>query len=364
MQAVLEVLVGQREAPELYALQDWASPAQPSQQLLASSNGHSGASADALLGLEDDEEDEEQQQEDDYGPELEMGPFQGQGLDLRSSGILAIYRFPTVRTCLAARGRGGIGGQPTEAGPRATWPCPVGWRAPGSLQVVLFVSGRGIATARALLEGEQDAPTLNPWQRKEVRVYYKVCWGWGWGWRDTPAGSHARTGTVLDLCASTFQTQVPNEAHVLFSERFEAWREGASGPSGSRLHVVPTTARTFQDAFDDDDTFAYDPNYTAAIILSASGMALGEGGPGGGEVRRDGAGTLMLLVARVLLLCSGRGRRGRGRSAAAVQGGRDHHGAQRLARGGARRAPGLHAHLVPQVGAGVRHQAVTVLPSA
>lgn len=39
-----------------------------------------------------------------------------------------------------------------------------------------------------------------------------------------------------------------------------AWEEG-----GVQVH---TTTRSFQDAFDDDDSLTYDPEYTGALVLS------------------------------------------------------------------------------------------------
>jgi hypothetical protein len=41
-------------------------------------------------------------------------------------------------------------------------------------QLVMFVSGPGIATARALLEATNDSYGLNIASRKQVKVYYKV----------------------------------------------------------------------------------------------------------------------------------------------------------------------------------------------
>jgi hypothetical protein len=58
-QGEVEVLVGQREAPEVWSL------------------------------------------EPDSGAMVELGPFVGSGMDFRGSGIMAIYRFPTVsRGCV------------------------------------------------------------------------------------------------------------------------------------------------------------------------------------------------------------------------------------------------------------------------
>ncbi|KAI8463094.1 MAG: hypothetical protein J3K34DRAFT_445306 [Monoraphidium minutum] len=67
---------------------------------------------------------------------IEVGPFQGSGLDLRSSGIMAAFRFPTL---------------------------------------VLFVSNpAGIAAAAALIESPPDTANLAPGLRSDVVVYYWV----------------------------------------------------------------------------------------------------------------------------------------------------------------------------------------------
>ena len=60
-------------------------------------------------------------------------------------------------------------------------------------------------------------------------------------------------------CASL--SQVPNAMSVCYKEELQAWE--AMG-----CKVVTTTAKTFSEAFDDDDTLAYDPEATAAIVLS------------------------------------------------------------------------------------------------
>ncbi|GFR44771.1 hypothetical protein Agub_g6102, partial [Astrephomene gubernaculifera] len=123
------------------------------------------------------------------GPDdvVEVGPFGGEGLDLRGSPLMAIYQCPTI---------------------------------------VIFVSGRGIATLRALLESSPDVANLNLAFRRDVRVYYKV----------------------------------PNSASIVFGDRFEEWE--ALGP----VRVLTTTV-SFQDAFDDDQSLTYDPDTTGALIL-------------------------------------------------------------------------------------------------
>jgi hypothetical protein len=65
--------------------------------------------------------------------------------------------------------------------------------------------------------------------------------------------------------------QVPNEASVLFRDRFEAW--AARGPVR-----VEVTTRGFGDAFDGDNKLVYEPESTAAIILGGWGGWAGGGG--------------------------------------------------------------------------------------
>ncbi|GFH16608.1 predicted protein [Haematococcus lacustris] len=127
-------------------------------------------------------------------PPLELGPFLGEGLGLKGTGIMAIFRYP---------------------------------------KVLLFVQGRGIATARALLECSHDVPGISCHLRQEVKAYYKV----------------------------------KNDADIVYKERFPAWSEAAATPSGCKLSVVTHTG-TFGRAFDDDDELLYDPDTTAAVILS------------------------------------------------------------------------------------------------
>lgn len=68
--------------------------------------------------------------------DVEVGPFEGGGLDLRTPGLLAAFRFPTV---------------------------------------VIFASGAaGIAAARALLESPPDVAGLALPLRRDVVVYYWV----------------------------------------------------------------------------------------------------------------------------------------------------------------------------------------------
>lgn len=42
------------------------------------------------------------------------------------------------------------------------------------LQLVMFVSGQGVASALALLQCSSDVPNLSPRLRTDVRIYFKV----------------------------------------------------------------------------------------------------------------------------------------------------------------------------------------------
>lgn len=55
--------------------------------------------------------------------------------------------------------------------------------------------------------------------------------------------------------------QARNEDSLCYKELYEEWRE--------RYNVVVATSTrdTFQEMFDDDDTLAYEPSTTAAIVL-------------------------------------------------------------------------------------------------
>eukprot|EP00798_Chlamydomonas_sp_ICE-L_P004574 gene4574-14754_t len=123
---------------------------------------------------------------------VEVGPFKGSGLDLKRSPLNAIFRYPTI---------------------------------------VMFVSGKGIGTARALVYASADVPSLCIGFRQDVRIYYKA----------------------------------PNEASLCYKEEFEEWE--ARG-----VKVATTTSESFFDAFDDDDTLRYDPETTGAIILTGKNV--------------------------------------------------------------------------------------------
>lgn len=60
------------------------------------------------------------------------------------------------------------------------------------VQLVMFVEGQGIATARALLEASADVVNLNMDFRKDVRLYYKVC--------ATPCAVHRAVLVCVCVC--------------------------------------------------------------------------------------------------------------------------------------------------------------------
>eukprot|EP00884_Botryococcus_braunii_P014682 jgi/Botrbrau1/23214/Bobra.0041s0058.1 len=94
--------------------------------------------------------------------------------------------------------------------------------------IIIFAEGHGIATARALIEAEPNAGGLNFGMRSDVRLYYRA----------------------------------PTEEALCFKELFPEW-EGKQ-----HCQVKTATRSSFQDMFDDDDTLAYEPSSTAAIILT------------------------------------------------------------------------------------------------
>ena len=104
--------------------------------------------------------------------------------------------------------------------------------------LVLFVSGAGAATARALIEASADGGGgLAPLSlRRDVVLYYKA----------------------------------PTQRAVAWGEEtFERW----TAANGGRVRVVVSTRETFGEMFDFDDALAYDPAETAVLVLT--------GGPGG-----------------------------------------------------------------------------------
>lgn len=94
--------------------------------------------------------------------------------------------------------------------------------------VIIFASGTGIATAAALIESPVGVGThISPRLRQDVRLYYAA----------------------------------PNRTSLCLADRFEQWEEDY------KVVVKPTTSG-FMDAWDGDDTLVYDPENTAAVILS------------------------------------------------------------------------------------------------
>eukprot|EP01026_Neomeris_dumetosa_P027358 TRINITY_DN22242_c0_g2_i2.p2 TRINITY_DN22242_c0_g2~~TRINITY_DN22242_c0_g2_i2.p2 ORF type:complete len:323 (-),score=55.88 TRINITY_DN22242_c0_g2_i2:5-973(-) len=136
------------------------------------------------LVSEEDSEDAWKLQDGDL---VEVGPFEGTGINLRT-GIMSIFAYPTI---------------------------------------VMFVSGKGIASAKALIECSPDVSSLNFKNRETTRLYYRA----------------------------------PNEASLIYKDLYEQWQE-------EHNVTVQTTTGTFLDAFDDDDTLVYDPLKTAAVILT------------------------------------------------------------------------------------------------
>lgn len=120
------------------------------------------------------------------GTPFEVGPFVGEGMDFKGP-IAGVYRYPTI---------------------------------------VIFCEGRGIATAKSIIECSHDISSLYIQMREDVRIYYKA----------------------------------QNEDSFLFTGQFEKWEQ-----IGCK---VITTTDSFQDAFDDDDTLVYEPAETAAVILT------------------------------------------------------------------------------------------------
>lgn len=53
-----------------------------------------------------------------------------------------------------------------------------------------------------------------------------------------------------------------NQASVCFADELDSWKELYG------VNVIVSTRDSFQDMFDDDDTLLYDPETTAAIVLT------------------------------------------------------------------------------------------------
>lgn len=94
--------------------------------------------------------------------------------------------------------------------------------------IVIFCEGQGIAAAKALVEAQPSEGGLNFPYREDVRLYYRA----------------------------------PNQDALCFRDELDEWESKYS------CKVVTSTRGTFQDMFDDDDTLAYEPVSTAAIILT------------------------------------------------------------------------------------------------
>ncbi|UPR03580.1 hypothetical protein HOP50_13g69100 [Chloropicon primus] len=132
----------------------------------------------------------------DLGPEaedsdpdslaVEVGPFLGSGLSFRGP-IQSVYNYSTILIC---------------------------------------AEGKGVGTARAMIETSMGRGSLDLTYREDVRLYYKVA----------------------------------NEDSVCYEALFESWE---------KEYGVKTIVHTssFLDAFDDDDTLEYEPETTAVISL-------------------------------------------------------------------------------------------------
>jgi len=90
--------------------------------------------------------------------------------------------------------------------------------------IVMFADNAGIATARALIRSEY----LQPGLRAAVHLYYKA----------------------------------QNKASMLYQDEFDEFEEKFG------VKVLTSTRDTFQEMFDDDYTLEYEPESTAAIILT------------------------------------------------------------------------------------------------
>ncbi|PRW60867.1 hypothetical protein C2E21_1253 [Chlorella sorokiniana] len=113
----------------------------------------------------------------------------------------------------------------TGAGLQLRGPIAAVFRYP---TIVMFAEGAGIATAKALIEATADAGGLSFKRRGDVRMYYRA----------------------------------PNEAALCYKGLWEEWAETYG------VQVITSTRDTFSDMFDDDQTLMYDPDTTAAIILT------------------------------------------------------------------------------------------------
>ena len=94
--------------------------------------------------------------------------------------------------------------------------------------VIFCETPAGLAAARALAAATTDVGGLSFNLRKEVRMYYRA----------------------------------PNEASLCYRGELDSWKEKYG------VHVITSTRDSFQDMFDFDDTLMYEPETTAALILT------------------------------------------------------------------------------------------------
>lgn len=94
--------------------------------------------------------------------------------------------------------------------------------------LVIFCEGAGIAAAKALIEAGTEPCGLGLRRRTDVRMYYRA----------------------------------PNEASLCYRELYEQWGERYG------CQVITSTRDSFSDMFDDDQTLMYEPDTTAALILT------------------------------------------------------------------------------------------------
>jgi hypothetical protein len=176
------------------------------------------------------------------GDLVAVGPFEGSGLDVVRAGLLAVFRYRTLVLF--------VGGP--DAGPSA------------------------IATARALLlsaAGRYPTSLLPAMRSGGVVVYY---------W--------APNGASVCFGQDDFDAWGSTTTMAYIEEEEDGEEEGGSGGSGGgrddqaagrrpnvtrhRANVrVVTTTRGFADAFDGDDDLVFDPDETAAIVLTGGDAA-------------------------------------------------------------------------------------------
>ena len=69
---------------------------------------------------------------------------------------------------------------------------------------------------------------------------------------------------VLESMTDLECVQAPNQEALCYKDRYEEWEQKYC------CKVITSTRDTFQDMFDDDNTLAYEPESTAAVILCGS----------------------------------------------------------------------------------------------